>query len=79
MLFLRWCLGNSQRLLTTNEFLASIIFFTIMNISFFNLRLDLLSIMAAEINEIRNNVVCVAARLIFVFCCAFTAGRCNAF
>ena len=36
-----WCLGNSQKLLTTNQFLVSTIFFTIMNISFFNLRFDL--------------------------------------
>ena len=27
----------------------------------------------------RNNVVCVVARLVFVFYCAFTTGRCNAF
>ena len=31
-----WCLGNSQKLLTINQFLVSTIFFTIMNISFFN-------------------------------------------
>ena len=30
-----WSLGNSQKLLTTNQFLVSTIFFTIMNISFF--------------------------------------------
>ena len=29
------CLGNSQKLLTTNQFLVSTIFFTIMNIFFF--------------------------------------------
>ena len=47
--------------------------------SFFNQRFDLFSIMAKEVNQIRNNVVCVAARLVFVFCCALTTGRCNAF
>ena len=74
-----WCLGNSQKLLKTNQFLVSTIFFTIMNISFFNLRFDLFLIIAKEVNQIRNNVVCVVARLVFVFCCALTMGGCNAF
>ena len=74
-----WSLGNSQKLLKTNQFLVSTIFFTIMNISFFSLRFDLFSIIAKEVNQIRNNVVCVVARLIFLFCCALTRGRCNAF
>ena len=74
-----WCLGSSQKLLTTNQFLVSTIFFTIMNISFFNLRFDLFLIIAKEVNQIRNNVVCVVARLVFVFCCALTMGGCNAF
>ena len=52
-----WCLGNSQKLLTTNQFLLSTIFFTIMNISFFNLRFDLFLIITKEVNQIRNNVV----------------------
>ena len=30
-----WSLGNSQKLLTTNQFLVSTIFCTVMNISFF--------------------------------------------
>ena len=60
-------------------FLVSTIFFTIMNISFFKLRFDLFLIIAREVNQIRNNVACVVARLIFVFCFALTAGRCNAF
>ena len=64
-----WCLGNSQKLLKTNQFLVSTIFFTIMNISFFNLRFDLFSIIAKEVNQIRNNVVCVVARLVFVLLC----------
>ena len=74
-----WSLGNSQKLLKTNQFLVSAIFFTIMNISFFSLRFDLFSIIAKEVNQIRNNVVCVVARLVFLFCCALTTGRCNAF
>ena len=40
---------------------------------------DLFSIIATEINQIRNNVVCVVAGLVFLFCCALTTGRCNAF
>ena len=74
-----WSLENSQKLLKTNQFLVSKIFFTIMNISFFGLRFDLFSIIVKEITQIRNNVVCVVARLIFLFCCALTSGRCNAF
>ena len=74
-----WCLGSSQKLLTTNQFLVSTIFFTIMNISFFNLRFDLFSIIAKVVNQIRNNVVCVVARLVFVFSCALTTDRCSAF
>ena len=77
--FSGWSLGNSQKLLTTNQFLVSTIFFTIMNISFFSVRFDLFSIIAKEVNQIRNNVVCVAARLVFLFSCALTTGRCNAF
>ena len=36
-------------------------------------------ITAKEVNQIRNNVACVVARLVFVFCCVLTTGRCNAF
>ena len=71
-------LGNSQKLLT-NQFLVSANFFTIMIISFFGLRFDLFSIIAKEVNQIRNNVVCVVARHVFLFCCALTTGHCNAF
>ena len=74
-----WFLGNSQKLLTTNQFLVSTIFFKIMNISFFSLRFYLFSIIAKEINQIRNYVVCVVARLVSLFCCALITGRCNAF
>ena len=74
-----WSLGNSEKLLKTNQFLVSTIFFTIINISFFSLRFDLFSIIAKEVNGIRNNVACVVACLVFLFCCALTTGRCNAF
>ena len=42
----------------------------IVNISFFSLCLDLFWIIVKEVNKIRNNVVCVVARLAFLFCCA---------
>ena len=74
-----WSLWNSQKLVTTNQFLVSTIFFIIMNITFFSLHFDLFSIIAKEFNQIRRNVVCVVARLIFLFCCALSSGRCNAF
>ena len=61
-----WSLGNSQKLLKRNQFLISTILFTIMNISFFSLRFDLFSIIAKEANQIRNNVVCVVARLLLL-------------
>ena len=60
-----WCLGSFQKLLTTIQFLVSTIFFTIMNISFFSLRFNLLSIITKEVDQIRKNVVCVVARLVF--------------
>ena len=72
-------LGNSEKVLKTNQFLASAIFSTIVNISFFSLRFDLFSIIAKEFNQIRNNIVSVAACLILLFCCAVTTGSCYAF
>ena len=74
-----WFLGNTQKLLARNKFLVGTIFFILMNISFFSLRFNLLSIITREVDQIRNNVVCVVARLVFLFCCALTTSRCNAF
>ena len=54
-------------------------FFYKMNISFFNLRFGLFLIINKEVNQMRNNVVCVKAGLNIVFCCALTTGCCNAF
>ena len=65
--------------ITKNKPSFSTIIFTVMNISFFSLRFDLFSITTKEVNEIRNNVVFVVARLVFLFCCALTTGRCSAF
>ena len=74
-----WSLGNYQKLLKTNLCLVSAIFFTIMNISFLSLPFDLFSITFKEVNQIRNNVVCVVTCLVFLFCCALTTGRWNDF
>ena len=74
-----WPLGNPQKLVTTNQFLVTTIFFTIMSISFLSLRFDLFSIIAKEVNQIINNAVCVVAHLVFLFCYALITGRCNAF
>ena len=74
-----WSLGNSQKLQTTNQLLVSATFFAIINISFFSLLFDFFSIFAKKINQIRNNVVCFVAHLVFLVCCALTTGRGNAF
>ena len=46
---------------------------------FFNLFSDLFSIIVKKCIQTRKNVVCVVARLAFVFYCALTMGRCNVF
>ena len=79
IIFFVWSLGNSQKLLKIKQFLVSTIFFTIVNISFFSLRFYLFLIIAKEVNQIRNNVVGVVARLVFLFWGALTMARCNAF
>ena len=71
------CLGNSQKLLTTNQFLVSAILFANINIYSFNLRFDRFSIIVKKVNQIKNKVVCVEARLVFY--CVLTTGRCIAF
>ena len=63
-----WCLGNSQKLLTTNHLLLSTICFTIMKISFWSLHFDLFLIIVKEVNQIRKNVVCVVVRLVVLPC-----------
>ena len=51
------------------------IFYNYKYIFFFNLRFDLFSIIAKNVNQFKNIAVCVVARLVFVFCCALTTGR----
>ena len=78
--FFLWSLTNSQKLLTANRFFTAVRnFLQFLNIYFFSLHFDLFSIIAKEVNQIRNNVPCVAARLGFLFFCAFTTSRWNAF
>ena len=77
--FFRMVLRKFSEITNTKPFLVSTIFFTSMNISFFNLRFNLFSIIAKKVNQIRNNVVCVVAHLVFVFYCALTMRSCNAF
>ena len=79
ILFFRMVFRKFSELLKTNRFLVSAIFFPIMDIFFFSLRFDHFSIIAKEVNQIGSNVVCAVARLVFLFCCALTTGRCNAF
>ena len=50
-----------------------------MNISFFSLRFDFFSILAKEVNQIRINVVCVVARLVFCFAAHSLRASCNTF
>ena len=79
ILFFSIVLRKLSEISNNKPILISTIFFTIMNISFFSLRFDLFSIIAKKVNQIRNNVVCIAARLVFMFRCGLTMSRCNAF
>ena len=74
-LFFRMVLRKLSKITNNKPVLISTIFFTVMSISFFSLRFDLFSIIVKEVNQIRNNVVCVVARLVFVLCCALNMGR----
>ena len=74
-----WCSENIWKMLSMNHFLLNTIFFTKINISFFNLCSDLFLIIAKKPDQIRNNVVLVVARLLLVFCCTLMTGRCNTF
>ena len=78
-LFFRMVFRKFSEITKNKPSFSQYIFFTIMNISFFSLRFDLFSIIAKEVNQIRNNVVRVVARLVFSFCFALATGRCSAF
>ena len=69
-LFLCMILREFSEVTNNKPILVCTIFYTITNISCFSVK---------EVSKIRNNVVCVVVRLVFLFCCALTTGRCNAF
>ena len=77
-LFLHMVLRKIMENTNNKPTFVSTIFFTNINISFFNTCSDFFSIIAKKVDQIRNNIVCVAASLVFVFCCALTTDSCNA-
>ena len=75
-------LGNSQKLLKTNQVSVGTMFLkygTKYEYLFFHSFFNLFSIIVKEVNQIKNNVVRVVARLAFLFCFALTTGRCSTF
>ena len=81
-LFFRMALRKLSEITNSKPILTSTIFFLQLWIFLFSIffsLFDLFSIIAKEANKIRNNLVCVVARLVFLFCCVLTKGRCNAF
>ena len=74
-LFFRMIISKSSEI-TNNKpiFSQCKIFYTYEYLCF-----DFFSIIAKDFSQIRNNVVCVVARLVSLFCCVLTTGRCNAF
>ena len=77
-LFFRMVFMKFSEITKNKPILSQYNIFPIMNISFSSLHFDAFSIIAKEVNQIRNNAVCVVARLVFLFSCALTTGRCNA-
>ena len=80
-LFFRMALRRLTEITNSKPILTSTILFLHLWIFLFSIffsLFDLFSIIAKEANKIRNNLVCVLARLV-LFCCVLTTGRCNAF
>ena len=73
-----WCLGNSQKLLTTNQFLVSTILFTNINISFFNLRFDRFSIIAkkSQSNQEQCSLCCSSPCFCVLLCTHYGPLQC---
>ena len=67
--FSAWCLGSSQKLLTTNQFLVSTIFFTIMNISFFSLHFDLFNYHQKSQSNQEQCILCCSLPCFLVWLC----------
>ena len=79
ILFFHMVLRKSIENTCNKLILLSIMFFTNVSISFFNLLSDLFSIIAKKVDQIRNHVVCVVACHAFVFYCVLTTDHCNLF
>ena len=71
-----WFLGNPQKLLTTNQFLVSTIFFTFMNISFFSLCFDLFSIIAKSQSNQELCSLCCSSPFLVLVCTYYGSLHC---
>ena len=73
-----WCLGNSQKLLTTNQFLVTIILFININIPFFNLRFDRFSIIAkkSQSNQEQCSLCCSSPCFCVLLCTHYGTLQC---
>ena len=69
-LFFRMLLRKFLEIANNKPVFSQYNIFYKLNIYFFNLRFDLFSIIAKEVNKIRNNVVYVVARLCCSLCFA---------
>ena len=78
-LFLRMVLRKFSEITSNQQIFSQYNIFYNYEYLFFRLMFELFSIIAKEVNQIRNNVVYVVARLVSLFCCSVTTGRCNAF
>ena len=77
-LFIRMVLRKFSKISNKPIFSQYNIFYSYEYFFFFSLRFDLFLI-AKEVNQIKSNVVCIVARLVFLFYCALITARCNAF
>ena len=75
MVFSVWCLGNCQKLLTTDQFLVSTMLFTNINIYFFNLRFDRFSIIAkkSQSNQEQYSLCCSSPCFCVLLCTHYGA------
>ena len=78
-LFFRMVLRKFSEITNNKPIFSKYIFKKNINNYFLNMCFDLFSIIAKKVKQIRNNVVCALGLLVFLFCCAFTTGRCDVF
>ena len=69
-LFFRMVLRKSSYISNNKPIFSQYSIFYNYDSFFFEHGFDLILIIAKEVNQIRNNWVCVLARLVFLFCCA---------